>query len=108
MLAVPATVDDELLRAASAFRSRNRFPALAYRHINGATLTRCSQPAGSYAPMAVLLFANQISTIVGMSRKRSKEDEKLLLEISHTNPQTDMLPILDARFVTRFGFVVLW
>lgn len=78
-IAVPSGVDDELLKAAGAFRSRARIPALAYRHPNGAVVTRSSQPA------------------VGISMKRSKEDEKLLAEIAATNPQNNSLAILDAR-----------
>lgn len=78
-LAVPASVDDELLKSASAFRSRARIPVLAYRHSNGAVLTRSSQPA------------------VGIGMKRSKDDEKLLFEIAQTNKTNPILPILDSR-----------
>jgi hypothetical protein len=47
--------------------------------MNGATLTRCSQPA------------------VGMRRNRSKDDEKLLADICATNELSQELPIMDAR-----------
>lgn len=77
---VPSAFNSDLLSAAASFRSRNRLPALAYYHrANGATITRCSQPA------------------VGVSRKRSKEDESLLWEIGSANTNTNRLPIYDAR-----------
>jgi myotubularin-related protein 1/2 len=79
LLAVPASVDDELLKSASAFRSRARIPVLAYRHPNGSVMTRSSQPA------------------VGIGMKRSKDDERLLADIAATNPQNPILPIFDAR-----------
>jgi len=45
VLAVPINIDDGTLTAAAAFRSRNRFPALSWRHPkNKCTISRCSQP----------------------------------------------------------------
>ena len=44
LLGVPAAVSDELVVNASAFRSRNRFPALSYLATNGRCITRASQP----------------------------------------------------------------
>lgn len=77
---VPSAFPSESLAGAASFRSRNRLPALAYYHRqNGATITRCSQPA------------------VGVSRKRSKEDELLLGEIARANAHSNRLPIFDAR-----------
>lgn len=77
---VPSAFNSDLLTSAAAFRSRNRLPALAYYHrANGATISRCSQPA------------------VGVGRKRSKEDEQLLLEIGNANTNSNRLPIYDAR-----------
>ena len=45
VLAVPINIDDGTLTAAAAFRSRNRFPALSWRHPkNKCSICRCSQP----------------------------------------------------------------
>lgn len=77
---VPSAFNSDSLSSAAAFRSRNRLPALAYYHkANGATITRCSQPA------------------VGVARKRSKEDEILFAEIGRANTNSNRLPIFDAR-----------
>jgi myotubularin-related protein 1/2 len=77
---VPSAFPGDSLAAAAAFRSRNRLPALAYYYApNGATITRCSQPA------------------VGVARKRCKEDELLLGEIGRANNNSNRLPIFDAR-----------
>jgi hypothetical protein len=77
---VPSAFPSDSLATAAGFRSKNRLPALAYYYgPNGATISRCSQPA------------------VGVGRKRSKEDELLLAEIGGANTNTNRLPIFDAR-----------
>ncbi|KCV72865.1 hypothetical protein H696_00438 [Fonticula alba] len=44
-LGVPAAIDDEQLARAASFRSKSRVPILSWLHpLNGASLTRCSQP----------------------------------------------------------------
>lgn len=61
VVAIPCAVDDTLLKGSAHFRSRNRFPALSWRHPrNKTSLTRCSQP------------------LVGIGQKRSAEDEIML------------------------------
>ncbi|XP_049849806.1 myotubularin-like [Schistocerca gregaria] len=77
---VPAGCTAELLMSASAFRSRNRLPALVYYHKSSkSVIMRSSQPA------------------VGISRRRSREDELLLTKIQEANPITQELVIFDAR-----------
>lgn len=61
VVAIPFAIDDATLEGSAQFRSRNRFPALSWRHPrNKTSLTRCSQP------------------MVGIGQKRSTEDETLL------------------------------
>ncbi|XP_045507654.1 myotubularin-related protein 2 isoform X2 [Colias croceus] len=78
--AVPAAANDELLRSVAAFRSRGRIPVLAWIHPSSqATITRCSQP------------------LVGVSGKRSREDERYIQLIMDANAQAHKLFIMDAR-----------
>lgn len=61
VVSVPISIDDATLELSAHFRSRNRFPALSWRHpTNKTSLTRCSQP------------------LVGIGQKRSAEDEAML------------------------------
>ncbi|XP_026323339.1 myotubularin-related protein 2 isoform X2 [Hyposmocoma kahamanoa] len=78
--AVPAAADDELLRSVATFRSRGRIPVLAWIHPSSqATITRCSQP------------------LVGVSRQRSRQDERYIQLIMDANAQAHKLFIMDAR-----------
>lgn len=78
--AVPRLASDELLKQVAGFRSRNRIPVLSWIHPTSlATITRCSQP------------------LVGVSGKRSPEDEQYINFIMEANPQSDKLSIMDAR-----------
>ncbi|CAD0195586.1 unnamed protein product [Chrysodeixis includens] len=78
--AVPAAANDDLLRAVATFRSRGRIPVLAWIHPSSqATITRCSQP------------------LVGVSGKRSREDERYIQLIMDANAQAHKLFIMDAR-----------
>ncbi|XP_077197604.1 phosphatidylinositol-3,5-bisphosphate 3-phosphatase MTMR2 isoform X2 [Paroedura picta] len=80
LLAVPANIPDEELRRVATFRSRGRIPVLSWIHPESqATITRCSQP------------------MVGVSSKRSKEDEKYLQAIMDSNAQSHKIFIYDAR-----------
>ncbi|XP_048884933.1 myotubularin-like isoform X2 [Brienomyrus brachyistius] len=78
-LVVPYKATDEDLRKVAAFRSRSRIPVLSWIHPeNQAVIVRCSQP------------------LVGMSGKRSKDDERYLELIREANG-TSRLTIFDAR-----------
>ncbi|XP_045433408.1 myotubularin-related protein 2 isoform X3 [Pipistrellus kuhlii] len=80
LLAVPANIPDEELKRVATFRSRGRIPVLSWIHPESqATITRCSQP------------------MVGVSGKRSKEDEKYLQAIMDSNAQSHKIFIFDAR-----------
>lgn len=80
VLAVPAQATDEDLRSVAAFRSRGRIPVLSWIHPESqATITRCSQP------------------LVGVSGKRSREDERYIQLIMDANAQSHKLFIMDAR-----------
>ncbi|XP_054722189.1 myotubularin-related protein 2-like [Uloborus diversus] len=80
ILAVPAAATDEDLRAVANFRSRSRIPVLSWIHPESqATITRCSQP------------------LVGVSSKRSKDDERYIQMIMDANAQSHKIFIMDAR-----------
>lgn len=80
ILAVPAAASDEDLRAVACFRSRGRIPVLSWIHPESqATITRCSQP------------------LVGVSSKRSKDDERYIQMILDANAQSHKIFIMDAR-----------
>ncbi|KAJ4441683.1 Myotubularin- protein 2, partial [Periplaneta americana] len=80
VLAVPAQATDDDLRAVAAFRSRGRIPVLSWIHPESqATITRCSQP------------------LVGVSGKRSREDERYIQLIMDANAQSHKMFIMDAR-----------
>lgn len=80
VFAVPKTASDEDLRHVAAFRTRNRLPVLSWIHPDSqATITRSSQPT------------------VGVSGRRSKDDEKYVQLIMDANAQSHKLYIMDAR-----------
>ena len=86
LIAVPATLSDELICSASKFRTKNRLPALVWLHPHtGVCLFRSSQPK------------------VGLQRNTSKEDQKVLSEIREQGSDTmlsskkTILHIFDAR-----------
>ncbi|XP_025925184.1 myotubularin-related protein 2 isoform X3 [Apteryx rowi] len=80
ILVVPVNIPDEELKRVASFRSRGRIPVLSWIHPESqATITRCSQP------------------MVGVSGKRSKEDEKYLQAIMDSNAQSHKIFIFDAR-----------
>lgn len=80
ILAVPASIKDEELFAVAGFRSKQRLPVLSWIHPDSqAVITRCSQP------------------LVGVSGKRSKDDEHYIQVVMDCNAQSHKLFIMDAR-----------
>lgn len=81
VLCVPASIDDQHLAQGASFRSKRRLPVLSWRHpVNGATITRCSQP------------------MVGLGNSRSPYDEAMLEAIRQASKSPAMrLLITDAR-----------
>jgi hypothetical protein len=80
-LAVPRGMSDDEVKAAAAFRSKCRFPAITYRHAaTGSVMCRSSQP------------------LVGLSNNSCEEDI-IMLKSYRLYVQDDTLPyyILDAR-----------
>lgn len=68
LLVVPSKVSDSVLRYAGEYRSRQRIPALVYRHpINNCSITRSSQPTP------------------GLRGNRNPQDERLVAAIFATN-----------------------
>ncbi|KAG5421304.1 YMR1 [Candida metapsilosis] len=69
ILIVPNSISDNVLKHAAKFRSKQRIPAVVYKHksnINGNVIARCAQP------------------LVGLNlQNRSIQDEKLIGEIFH-------------------------
>ncbi|CAK4697270.1 hypothetical protein LEN26_020682 [Aphanomyces euteiches] len=79
-IAVPASISDDVLRVAGAFRSKARIPALTWRDKKtGATICRSSQP------------------LVGLGQKQCAEDVMLIQAIAATNPSSSTMVIVDAR-----------
>ncbi|OQR91477.1 myotubularin [Thraustotheca clavata] len=79
-IAVPASISDDALRIAGAFRSKARIPTLSWRDIQtGATICRSSQP------------------FVGLGQKQCAEDIALIQAIAAANPSSSTLVIVDAR-----------
>ena len=76
---VPAAATDELLRAVSTFRAKQRVPILSWVSAAGASITRGAQP------MTGLMFA------------RSLHDEEYLEQIRRANDAGKPLHILDCR-----------
>lgn len=83
ILAVPDTVNDNIILGSMKFRSKGRFCALSWRSpVTGAALCRCSQPGG------------------GFGLARSADDEALLRAVCNAPPSTDtrnLLFVFDAR-----------
>ncbi|CAK9436101.1 uncharacterized protein LODBEIA_P06590 [Lodderomyces beijingensis] len=67
---VPGSISDNVLKHAGKFRSKQRIPAVVYKHkgnLNGNVIARCAQP------------------LVGLNlQNRSIQDEKLIGEIFHS------------------------
>lgn len=81
---VPADVQDAVITESSKFRSRARFPCLAYYYRkNGCTIMRCSQP------------------LVGIKQNRSYQDERLVYGAFSSNGHgKEQNLVVDARPVT--------
>ena len=80
ILVVPSAASEEDLRQVAQFRSRGRLPVLSWLHPESqASLTRCAQP------------------LVGVSGKRSREDERYVQMIMDANAQSHKIYIMDAR-----------
>lgn len=78
VLYVPATVEKKDILGSSSFRSKGRLPVLTYLHPNKASISRCSQPLSGFSA-------------------RCMEDEKMLEEIRKTNPNSNILYVVDTR-----------
>ncbi|KAI5963768.1 YMR1 [Candida pseudojiufengensis] len=70
IMIVPASITNNVLKHAGKFRSKQRIPAVVYKHkssVNGNVIARCAQP------------------LVGLNlQNRSIQDEKLIVEIFHS------------------------
>lgn len=78
LLFVPNAADKTVLLGSSRFRSKGRLPALTYLHANKASICRCSQPLSGFSA-------------------RCMEDEQMLQEIRKTNPNSNILYVVDTR-----------
>ncbi|EFA85417.1 hypothetical protein PPL_02421 [Heterostelium album PN500] len=78
-LVVPDSITDDELRIASGFRSKGRLPTVCWVSRSGVPLARSSQP------------------MVGITRARCAEDEKLVELIRKSCPSNLPLHLLDAR-----------
>ena len=80
LLIVPYFASDDLLRKVANFRSKGRLPVLSWANPrNEASIVRCSQP------------------LVGVSGKRSVDDEKYIEMVMSTNEKSQKIYIMDAR-----------
>lgn len=86
LMVLPSQISDATLQGCAKYRSSGRFPALTWRHTNGATLSRCAQPLVG----------------LGMSGgERSAADEAVINSLrvtgsAHTG-KDQLLYIVDAR-----------
>ena len=75
LVAVPASISDEVLYIVKDFRFGGRFPVLSWRHpLTAATITCCSQPKA------------------GLRNTQCKEDEVLLREVMLANQIYSIAP----------------
>ena len=81
LLLLPAALRDGEIKQIASYRSQSRLPAVTWVHpLTRASLSRCAQP------------------LVGLNRKRSELDEKLVTLLRLVNPANPrVLHILDAR-----------
>ncbi|EGC29628.1 hypothetical protein DICPUDRAFT_158764 [Dictyostelium purpureum] len=80
VIVVPKRISDQELINETSFRSKGRIPALVWKSsTSNATISRCSQP------------------VVGISKKRSLDDEKMIESIRLANPASEKVYIMDAR-----------
>ncbi len=81
VLLVPATIEDNIVRECSAFRTKGRLPVCTWVHSNGGSLWRSSQPR------------------VGLRGNTSRADEAYLSAMAATSPRkgNKVLIIADAR-----------
>ncbi|XP_017049641.1 myotubularin-related protein 9 [Drosophila ficusphila] len=68
-LIVPKAITDEQIVLSAAFRDGGRFPVLSYRHENGATLMRSSQPLSIQGIKRCRADEAILNLVLGRSRK---------------------------------------
>ncbi|EDW93091.1 myotubularin-related protein 9 [Drosophila yakuba] len=68
-LIVPKAITDEQIVLSAAFRDGGRFPVLSYRHENGATLMRSSQPQSIQGIKRCRADEAILNLVLGRSRK---------------------------------------
>lgn len=68
-LIVPKTITDEQIVQSAAFRDGGRFPVLSYRHENGATLMRSSQPVSIQGIKRCRADEAILNVVLGRSKK---------------------------------------
>ncbi|XP_025016172.1 myotubularin-related protein 6 isoform X2 [Tetranychus urticae] len=78
-LVVPCNENEQTLRESATFRSKSRIPVLTYRHNNGASICRSSQP------------------LPGLYNTRCSADERLLRSILGANQGSKCLYVVDTR-----------
>ncbi|KAL7734734.1 hypothetical protein ACLKA6_011022 [Drosophila palustris] len=68
-LIVPKAISDEQIALSAAFRDGGRFPVLSYRHENGATLMRSSQPLSTQGIKRCRADEAILNLVLGRSKK---------------------------------------
>ncbi|XP_018804153.1 PREDICTED: myotubularin-related protein 9 isoform X2 [Bactrocera latifrons] len=68
-LIVPKSITDEQIVQSAAFRDGGRFPVLSYRHENGATLMRSSQPISIQGIKRCRADEAILNVVLGRSKK---------------------------------------
>ncbi|XP_039963517.1 myotubularin-related protein 9 [Bactrocera neohumeralis] len=68
-LIVPKSITDEQIVQSAAFRDGGRFPVLSYRHENGATLMRSSQPVSIQGIKRCRADEAILNVVLGRSKK---------------------------------------
>ncbi|KAH9408592.1 Myotubularin- protein 6 [Tyrophagus putrescentiae] len=77
-LYVPTMASVYTIQGSANFRSKSRLPVLTYLHSNKASISRCAQPLAGF-------------------NARCVEDERLLDCIRQTNPNSNLLYVVDTR-----------
>ena len=71
-LVVPRRLDQAVLLRSIQHRSKNRFPAITYRHVNGALMSRSAQPISG-----MLNSCSEDEVLLDFYRTKGNVDDKL-------------------------------
>lgn len=103
---VPQAISDNVLKHAGKFRSKQRIPAIVYRHSgpNGNIIARCAQPlVGINLQSRSLQDEKLIIEIFKGQEQERKDKEEDIVEQPHRNLLVDLRPITNAMAQHALG-----